>query len=347
MASMSVLREIPRRAVLSSSGLSAVEASMMRLAIGDQRDMAGSMVTEALTAGGKRLRARLALAAGEALGLQREALIPWAAACEILHNATLIHDDIQDGDQLRRGHPTTWSRYGVGQAINAGDLALMLPFLAISELNTTPVIKMRLHESIARAAARTARGQAEEMFLPQKEGVTWEDWVWAAEGKSGVLLGLPVQGAALLANLDMRAAETLGRIFAKAGVLYQLQDDLLDLSDQKGKARRASDIQEGKINALIVAHLSLYPEQAAETLAFLQSPTRRTDAGEVDAFVHRLWKDGAVAYVQEQLSIWARAVLQDPLLCSIPALLAVAQELVERVVQSAQTVSLNLQENAV
>ena len=102
--------------------------------------------------------------------------MPWAAACELVHNATLIHDDIQDGDRVRRDQPTTWVRHGVGQAINAGDLLLMLPFTLLSEIDAFPVAKWRLSEALARAAEQTVRGQSSEMDLASNGRVTWEDW---------------------------------------------------------------------------------------------------------------------------------------------------------------------------
>ena len=123
--------------MLCDEGLDVVERIMQRKATETPQPLAGQMLTEHLNTGGKRLRARLALTAARALGQPRDRWLEWAAAVELMHNATLIHDDIQDGDRLRRGKETTWVRYGVPQAINAGDLGLMLPFLLISDIETS------------------------------------------------------------------------------------------------------------------------------------------------------------------------------------------------------------------
>lgn len=235
-----VYLESPRRYLSSQVDLAAVEAVILRLAAGERLDIAGEMATESLRSGGKRLRARLALAAGQALGVPEETLVPWAATCELLHNATLIHDDTQDGDRFRRGRPTMWARHGLGQAINTGHLMLMLPFLAVGEIDAPPAIRSRLYAAVANAAARTARGQATEMELPNDDEVGWPDWICAAEEKSGALLGLPVQGAAILAGLDDRCSQAFSAAFSRADVLYQLRDDLLDLTVEKGKGRPAS-----------------------------------------------------------------------------------------------------------
>ncbi|MEC8424852.1 MAG: polyprenyl synthetase family protein, partial [Myxococcota bacterium] len=137
---------------------------MRRLAAGHRLDRAGVMVQEHLGTGGKRLRARLALAAATALGVGPGARA-WAEAVELLHNATLIHDDIQDGDRVRRGQPTTWVRHGVAQAINAGDLMLMLPFLAISRGDVPVPVQAALSACLAEQAAATVRGQTDELHL--------------------------------------------------------------------------------------------------------------------------------------------------------------------------------------
>jgi len=332
--------ESPHRSLSSAAGLGEVEAVMMRLAIGGRLDIAGEMAGESLRSGGKRLRAHLALAAGHALGVSDEPLVLWAAACELLHNATLIHDDIQDADRVRRGRPTLWVRHGVGQAINAGDLMLMLPFLAVGEIDAPPALRSRLYAALAIAAARTARGQAAEMDLPNQEDVGWPQWIEAAEGKSGALLGLPVQGAAILAGLDDTSSEAFGSAFTRAGVLYQLQDDLLDLSLEKGKGRPASDLREGKMSALMVAHLELHPDEAVETYRWLRDHELRRDDDVIASAQERLFEGGAVDRVRAQVALWADSVTCDARLRAVPELAAVAQELVDRVQRAGASLSL-------
>src|SRR5687767_11384745 len=107
-----------RRVRAADPHLPAVEALMRELMEPDAGDPAGAIAAEHVATGGKRLRARLALAAADALGARAGDAVGWAAACELLHNATLLHDDIEDGDRARRGQPTAWVRHGVAQAIN-------------------------------------------------------------------------------------------------------------------------------------------------------------------------------------------------------------------------------------
>src|SRR6185295_17019159 len=130
-----------------------VEKLMRLVADSPDGPLAQTMVREHLASGGKRLRARLALTALTALGGERAHGIAWAAACELLHNATLVHDDVQDGDELRRGQPTVWARHGVAQAINAGDLLFALPYLAVDHLAAPDSLRYLLCRALAQAAA--------------------------------------------------------------------------------------------------------------------------------------------------------------------------------------------------
>src|SRR5690349_15190403 len=109
-----------------------VEALMFRLC--SDSGLLGKMVLEHISSGRKRLRSRLALSSVAVLGGLPANAVGWGAACELLHNASLIHDDMQDGDLYRRGRPTLWNSYGIAQAINAGDLCIALAYAALEDL---------------------------------------------------------------------------------------------------------------------------------------------------------------------------------------------------------------------
>jgi geranylgeranyl diphosphate synthase, type I len=319
----------PEHALLrKEDGLAAVEALMTALAVGGRLERAGAMVQEHLGAGGKRLRARLALAAVEALGLPRREGVGWAAAVELLHNASLVHDDIQDGDRLRRGRPTLWARHGVGQAINAGDLLLMLPYLAVEHATADPALRWQLVRLLATLAADTARGQSEEMGLLAAGRLDQGSYLRAVEGKTGALIRLPVEGAALLAGRGTQAASALGLAFAPLGVLFQLQDDLLDLYGDKARGAPGNDLREGKVSALVVAHLERAPEDRDALLALLSTPRAETDEAAVQATIRSFLLSGAARAVQQEVHALATQVQTDPVLRAEPALHAVASDLV-------------------
>lgn len=308
----------------SSEGLADVERLMGRLAGGDRLDRTGVMVQEHLATGGKRMRTRLTLAAAEALGVDRETAVPWGAAVELLHNATLVHDDIQDGDLIRRGQPTVWVRHGVPQAINAGDLMLMLPTLAVEQARVDDGIKWRLSRCLASHACRTVRGQSEELDLLSSGHLDGPSYHRAVRGKTGSLFALPIEGAALLAGRSADLSRQLGDLFVELGVLFQLQDDVLDLYGDKGRGLAGSDLEEGKVSALVVAHLERCPEDHDWLLALLRAPRDKTPRASVDRAIRRFRDCGALDDVLERIQAIAAALSASSLLREEPALRTVA-----------------------
>lgn len=318
----------PGRALRSDEGMAEVEALMLRLAGDPAGDLAARMVRDHLATGGKRLRARLALAALEALGARRADGIGWAAACELLHNATLIHDDLQDGDATRRGLPTTWVRFGAAQAVNAGDLLLMLPFLALESITAPADRRCSLASAVALQATLTVRGQTAEMALPGAGRMEWSGYLAAVEGKTGALFQLPVEGAALLAGHSPAGARSLAATFRGLGVLFQLQDDVLDLYGEKGRGDPGSDLREGKVSALVVEHLRIHPADAPWLRSLLALPRDLTPADEVRGAMDRFRAGGALAGVLGRIRAEARGVVAAPELARHPALRDLACELV-------------------
>lgn len=312
----------------SDAGLAEVEAAMQQMADGGAGDVAGAMVREHLRTGGKRLRARLALAAADAFGVPRERAIPWAAACELLHNATLVHDDLQDGDTTRRGHPTTWVLHGAAQAVNAGDLLLMLPFLAIDRVSAPAEQRLALSAALALQATRTVRGQAAELALNAGGQADWDAYRAAVEGKTGALFQLPVEGAALLAGRSRDEARTIAESFRAVGVLFQLQDDVLDLYGEKGRGMAGSDLREGKASALVVEHLDLHPHDGPWLRGLLALPRDRTPDAEVERAICRFREGGALDRVLARINQEAWRVASCPALRVEPALRELAAELI-------------------
>lgn len=309
--------------------LDRVEARMVELAGDRAADPGARMVREHLDTGGKRLRARLALASCHALGGHPEDAVDWAAAVELLHNASLIHDDIQDGDRTRRGQPALWARHGAAQAINTGDLLLMLPFRA---LNRYPAeVQAALVQILAEYAESTARGQIRELALTATADKGWGDYFAAVSGKTGTLFALPVRGAAELAGLTPEEAHDLASTLSSIGVLYQLQDDLLDLFDAKGRGARGSDIYEGRLTAVVLTHLDLHPEERPALFAVLGKPRGETTDDEVERLIARFVDGGAAKQLLARIELLASQLLASDALQRIPEIHAVASELVARV----------------
>lgn len=316
------------RGLWSSVGLDETEHLMHQLVVGDRLDRLGMLLGEHLGTGGKRLRARLALGAAEALGVSRLRAVPWAAACELLHNATLLHDDVQDGDRLRRGREAAWVKHGVAHAITAGDLALMLPWRSIEGLDAADDVRWQLGSVLARQACRVARGQADEGDLLPRRRLSWSDYEHVVMGKTSALFVLPVLGAARLAGLDAEEGLALAAEFETLGVLYQVQDDVLDLYGDKGRDLVGSDVAEGKVSALVVEHLRRCPEDAGWLIDVLERPRAETQPEEVQRVIETFRSSGTLDAVWERMYDIEESIVGSERLSRYPRLHALAVELV-------------------
>ena len=308
--------------------LALVEARMTALLGGESSDLLGGMAQEHLATGGKRLRARLALAAASALGAPEDAALAWATACELAHNATLVHDDVQDGDPVRRGQPTVWKRHGVAQAINAGDLLFMLPFTAVLQAEQSATTAT-LSAALASFLATVIRGQALECSLLAAGDTERGVYERMIRGKTSALFELPVYGAALIAGHGSDAAAALTRSFAPLGMLFQMQDDVLDLYGDKGREAPGGDIREGKISALVVEHLARVPADRPWLLDILRTDRDATQATQVLEVMRRFVASGARSGVLAAIGQEA----QDAQRAVSPQLAEVLSELIELVLQ--------------
>ncbi len=252
---------------------------------------------EPLQSPGKGVRARLVAEVGRVLGVPESLLVAPAAAAELLHNASLIHDDVQDGDTVRRGAPTIWARHGVAQAINAGDLLLMVAVAAFDVPELSPTVRWQLARAAMRRSAATVGGQALELALSHHADIPPSLALYerAAIGKTGHFFALPVELAALVAGLESAEAEALGDAALPLGLIYQIADDVLDLYGDKGRGSRGNDVREGKVSALVALHLELRPADRYWLTAVLRKPRDLTSDADIDRVAAAFLASGAVA----------------------------------------------------
>jgi geranylgeranyl pyrophosphate synthase len=213
--------------------LAKVEALMfeaLRLDAGfntpDQID-ARSAASYHLRSGGRRVRARLALSTGLASGLPIDDVLCIATSAELLHNASLIHDDIQDRDSYRRGQPALWSKYGSNLAICTGDYLLSAAYgvlCTLSQPRMLPAMLAAIHERTATAID----GQCADLsvLVDQPDGI--RHYVKIAKAKSGALLSLPLE-LTLLAAGQGNAVPVAREACENFAVSYQILDDLQDI----------------------------------------------------------------------------------------------------------------------
>jgi len=172
--------------------------------------------------GGKRLRAVLRLRVGEAVGADPAQLVPFGAACEMLHNATLVHDDLQDGDRLRRGRATVWHRYGAAQAINLGDAMFYYTLLLVHRLELPIDRREAIARRVLEETLRVIEGQEREFRLRQFSRPPLPDYFAMVEAKTSGLFALPMAGAAALCG---RPAEVVRGLQEAAGHMGPLRGE--------------------------------------------------------------------------------------------------------------------------
>jgi geranylgeranyl pyrophosphate synthase len=306
-----------------------LEALMLKLATGERFERLGAIVHEHLLTGNRRARGRLAHRAAQALAVDPERHVGWSAACELLYGASRIHDDIQDRARYRRGNYSVWVRHGTAQAINAGDLMLVLPYLALDHVPIDDALRFRLARAIAERAAETVRGQSLELTLLATRRWDWASYDEAVRHKSGVGCSLPVHGAALLAGLGDDGARALGDAFAALGVVFQLRDELLDLVGDQGPTLRGNYVREGKITGLVVEHLERRPRDLEWLGPLLGKAVDETTDEDVDAVVEAMRDAGSLAAVLDGVARRRDAITADAALARSPALHAVARELAD------------------
>jgi geranylgeranyl pyrophosphate synthase len=240
-----------------------VEQRMLELVF-PERGEAGAAAAHHLSAGGSRVRARLALHAGRALGLSPRDTIAIAAACELLHNASLVHDDLQDRDALRRGQDAVWRRHGDAVAICTGDLLLSAAYGALAGTGAAAgSLIARMH----RRVAAVIHGQCEDLALQGGTLDALEAYERVACGKSAPLLILPLELALVLAGRydAIALAEDAGTRFA---IGYQMADALNE---------------ELNIVAVLAAAGEARPRQAARELAVRRFDEARAAAASLPA----------------------------------------------------------------
>ena len=199
---------------------------------------------------GKMLRAKMALRAAKILKIDTAAALHWAVAIEVLHNASLIHDDICDGDQLRRGRLSIWSKYGRNVALTLGDWLIALAFELAAEAaqraHTPSLVKI-----LAQHMATTTAGEAAEFSL--HTGLDWERYLEIAADKTAPLLTAPLEGVAAMA-LHGNAGAAIGSYFRNLGTAYQIANDILNFRALDGAADLGSDLARRAPNAVVVQY---------------------------------------------------------------------------------------------
>src|SRR3989344_4415150 len=271
-----------------------------------------------LDTGGKRIRPALAIITCEALGGDAKKILPFAAACEILHNWLLVHDDIEDQDRIRRNKETVWVKYGIAHGINVGDYMSHKVFELILNsknygLDDKTILK--LVEIIINTTVKTAEGQSMDINLRNSDNPSEKMYMEMAKAKTAYYLTVPMIGGAIIADADDRLIQKIIEYGEKIGPAYQISDDILDLTEGKGRKEVGRDIKEGKKSILVIHCLSKCSnDEKKKLLSILNKDPAKTTKTDVD-YVKRLFlKYGSIEYARKKaknLSADAKGEVKD------------------------------------
>lgn len=262
---------------------------------------------------GKRIRPMLCLLACAACGGDPAQALPAAAAIELLHNFSLIHDDIQDRSETRRGRPTVWALWGIAQAINAGDALFTIAHQALWRLQERGVPAERILDVAERfdaACLMLTRGQHFDLLFEEATRVSIEEYLEMIRGKTAALLRAAMGIGARLADQPPENLEAFGEAL---GMAFQIQDDLLGIWGDPAVTGKpaADDLRARKKTLPVILAMDRIPEFAERyrdpqtSLELLLQDLERSGArAEAEAM--------AAVFTQQAMAALERAGLRNP-----------------------------------
>jgi len=262
---------------------------------------------------GKRVRPLLVLMACLAAGGETQKALPAAAAVELLHNFSLIHDDIEDRSPTRRHRTTLWYWVGEAQAINAGDTLFTLARLALLGLSDSGVSSERVLDAqhlFDKTCLHLTEGQYLDISFETRADVTLNEYLTMIAGKTAALLGASAQLGAIVAEADLVEANHFWRFGQGLGLSFQVQDDILGIwgdETQTGKSA-ASDILTRK-KTLPVLYALEQGGPYAQALNTYYTADEDIDAADLSIILDLLEKLGAREYAEEAARTHAEAAM--------------------------------------
>ncbi|MEA3350661.1 MAG: polyprenyl synthetase family protein [Chloroflexota bacterium] len=257
---------------------------------------------------GKRVRPMLVLLTTVAAGGKWQQALPAAAAVELVHNFSLIHDDIEDNSSLRRGRPTVWKKWGLAQAINTGDAMFSLAHLALLRLDETlsPRIILEAAVILQQTCLHLTQGQYLDISYENRSNLSVADYWPMVRGKTAALLTTCTELGALIAESNYETRATYRRFGFNLGLAFQALDDYLGIwgnAAQTGKSV-ASDLLEGKKSLPVLYGLEQDGDFATR---WAKGPI---PPGEVSKISAQLEAEGARTYTHNEARRMTQQALQ-------------------------------------
>lgn len=260
--------------------LERVERYLAQIGFPDQPAKLYAPIGYSLSMGGKRLRPMLLLLSYGIFADDTERALPAAAAVEVFHNFTLLHDDIMDNAAVRRGKPSVFARWGQNVAILSGDAMLISAYRLLAALPRQ--VLPRILERFNRMAIEVCEGQQHDMDFETRDEVSDAEYMRMIELKTSALLSGATELGAILGGAGAEDCDRLYRFATELGLAFQLQDDLLDsYGDQRLGKAIGGDILEGKKTYLMIAALARATEQERTLLRTIHTDPNLADAQKI------------------------------------------------------------------
>ena len=253
--------------------------------------------------GGKRMRATLPWLVAKAVGDTHSGLLDIGAAIETVHNFTLVHDDIMDDDEVRRGRNAVHIEYDMPTAINAGDAMLAIAFERLVQAeNLDPHDVAPLVNRIAWMVRRVSEGQQLDIEFEDRLNVSEEDYLEMIEGKTAVMFLTCAEIGARVSGADDEVIELMAQWGLSVGLCFQLMDDLIDvLSDSATLGKPAgSDVAQGKRTLMVIHALQQPDSEAKEILLNVLGKGENVAPEDLQAGLNALEELGSIAYAREK-----------------------------------------------
>ena len=259
-------------------------------------------IWEFLGRGGKKWRPTLFLLVCEALGKKAEDYVDFAIIPEVVHNGTLMVDDVEDSSEYRRGKPCTYKIYGLDIAVNAGNAMYYLPLLPLIEKREKLSVRTvnKIYEIYAEEMINLSLGQATDIAwhkgIANADNISEEDYLQMCAYKTGTLARMSARIAGVLAGAKEKLVADLGSYAESVGVAFQIQDDVLDLTSNEfaeKKGGRGQDITEGKRSLPVIHTLKVAKPQDRKRLITILNMHTSTQS----------LKDEAISIIQNYHSI--------------------------------------------
>jgi geranylgeranyl diphosphate synthase type I len=281
-----------------------VNSCLDDLLVGRKPEDLYSASNHLIEAGGKRVRPFIVLQSCKIVGGNVEKAIPVAVAVELVHNFTLIHDDIMDGDETRRGAPTVHMKYGVPMAINAGDMLFAKAYeavLMVAERGVSTGMIIKLLEKLTRVVQTVCEGQALDMTFENRNSVDEEEYMRMISQKTAALLVASAEMGALVGGGSEKQVNHLSQAMNAAGLAFQIADDVLGVTANERVLGKpvGSDIREGK-KTIMVCHAINHATTCQKRLLLRTLGNKSSSTEDIEESIAILRSTGSIDHAMKK-----------------------------------------------